>query len=254
VVVQVEGLALEQITKQLNKLVNVIKIVELEPEQAVQRDHFLIKVKTDAATRSQVLEAVDLFALLNRYFDGLAQAVIAEQGLLDKFIGDSLMAEFGLPRSRGEAAEALAAVRAAQAMQLSLERLNQELELAGQPPLRHGIGIHVGEVVAGNRLNWRALLVAEQTADVTATIETFSRIVPLQDHEKARIERDIRRNRRFVHVLARIGRGRSVGPLAGAGPTGAGQAVDQSVLAHPGVPPIAQKLLRLNPLTKLVHP
>jgi acetolactate synthase-1/3 small subunit len=48
VVVQVEGLALEQITKQLNKLINVIKIVELEPEQAVLRDHFLIKVKTDA--------------------------------------------------------------------------------------------------------------------------------------------------------------------------------------------------------------
>lgn len=60
-----------------------------------------------------------------------------------------------------------------------------------------------GEVVAGNRLNWRALLVAEQTADVTATIETFSRIVPLQDHEKARIERDIRRNRRFVPVILR---------------------------------------------------
>jgi penicillin-binding protein 2 len=58
-------------------------------------------------------------------------------------------------------------------------------------------------VVAGNRLNWRALLVAEQTADVTATIETFSRIVPLQDHEKARIERDIRRNRRFVPVILR---------------------------------------------------
>jgi penicillin-binding protein 2 len=60
-----------------------------------------------------------------------------------------------------------------------------------------------GDVVAGNRLNWRALLVAEQTADVTATIETFSRIVPLQDHEKARIERDIRRNRRFVPVILR---------------------------------------------------
>ena len=60
-----------------------------------------------------------------------------------------------------------------------------------------------GDVVAGNRLNWRALLVAEQTADVTATIETFSRIVPLQDHEKARIERDIRRNRLFVPVILR---------------------------------------------------
>lgn len=96
------------------------------------------------------LEAVELFALLNRYFDGLAQAVMDEQGLLDKFIGDSLMAEFGLPRSRGEAVEALAAVRAAQAMQHSLALLNRELEAAGQPPLRHGIGIHVGEVVAGN--------------------------------------------------------------------------------------------------------
>ena len=96
------------------------------------------------------LEAVELFALLNRYFDGLAQAVIAEQGLLDKFIGDSLMAEFGLPRSRGEAQEALAAVRAALAMQRSLAQLNRELEAAGQPPLQQGIGIHVGEVVAGN--------------------------------------------------------------------------------------------------------
>jgi acetolactate synthase-1/3 small subunit len=76
VVVQVEGLALEQITKQLNKLVNVIKIVELEPEQAVQRDHFLIKVKTDAATRSQVLEAVDLFRA--KVIDVVADALIIE--------------------------------------------------------------------------------------------------------------------------------------------------------------------------------
>jgi acetolactate synthase-1/3 small subunit len=76
VVVQVEGLALEQITKQLNKLINVIKIVELEPEQAVQRDHFLIKVKTDAATRSQVLEAVDLFRA--KVIDVVSDALIIE--------------------------------------------------------------------------------------------------------------------------------------------------------------------------------
>ena len=61
VVVQLDGAPLEQVTKQLNKLINVIKIVELEPDQAVQRDHMLIKVKADAATRSQVLEAVTLF-------------------------------------------------------------------------------------------------------------------------------------------------------------------------------------------------
>lgn len=76
VVVQVEGLALEQITKQLNKLINVIKIVELEPEQAVQRDHFLIKVKTDGTNRSQVLEAVDLFR--GRVIDVVSDALIIE--------------------------------------------------------------------------------------------------------------------------------------------------------------------------------
>ena len=48
----------------------------------------------------------------------IAAAVIAEQGLLDKFIGDALMAEFGVPRSRGDREEALAAVRAALAMQI----------------------------------------------------------------------------------------------------------------------------------------
>jgi acetolactate synthase-1/3 small subunit len=61
VVVDVEALPLEQVTKQLNKLINVIKIVELDPAQSVQREHLLVKVKADNATRSQVLEAVNLF-------------------------------------------------------------------------------------------------------------------------------------------------------------------------------------------------
>lgn len=61
VVVDVDNLPLEQITKQLNKLVNVIKIVELDPEQSVAREHMLIKVRVDNSTRSQVLEAVSLF-------------------------------------------------------------------------------------------------------------------------------------------------------------------------------------------------
>jgi penicillin-binding protein 2 len=60
-----------------------------------------------------------------------------------------------------------------------------------------------GRVVAGNQLNWRALLVAEQTVDTAATLETFSRIVPLSDAERARIERELRRRRRFVPVVVR---------------------------------------------------
>ncbi|EYT64073.1 MULTISPECIES: acetolactate synthase small subunit [Curtobacterium] len=61
VVVDVEDLPLEQVTKQLNKLVNVIKIVELDFSQSVQREHMLVKVRVDNQTRSAVLEAVNLF-------------------------------------------------------------------------------------------------------------------------------------------------------------------------------------------------
>jgi acetolactate synthase-1/3 small subunit len=75
VVVNVDGAPLEQVTKQLNKLINVIKIVELEPD-SVQRDHMLIKVKTEPATRSQVLEAVTLFRA--RVIDVVSDALIIE--------------------------------------------------------------------------------------------------------------------------------------------------------------------------------
>src|SRR6059058_5527214 len=61
VVVDVEDLPLEQVTKQLNKLVNVIKIVELEPQASVLHEHVLVKVKVDSGTRPQVLEIVELF-------------------------------------------------------------------------------------------------------------------------------------------------------------------------------------------------
>jgi acetolactate synthase I/III small subunit len=61
VVVDVEDMPLEQVTKQLNKLVNVIKIVELEPATSVQRELLLVKVKADLVTRSHILETAQLF-------------------------------------------------------------------------------------------------------------------------------------------------------------------------------------------------
>ena len=61
IVVTVEELPLEQVTKQLNKLVNVIKIVELDPAQSVQRELLLVKVRAERPTRAQVLETVNLF-------------------------------------------------------------------------------------------------------------------------------------------------------------------------------------------------
>ncbi len=61
IVVSVDEAPLEQITKQLNKLINVIKIVEQDEDNSVSRELALIKVRADATTRSQVIEAVNLF-------------------------------------------------------------------------------------------------------------------------------------------------------------------------------------------------
>ncbi len=61
IVVSVDGAVLEQVTKQLNKLINVLKIVELDPEASVQRELMLVKVRADATSRTAVLETAELF-------------------------------------------------------------------------------------------------------------------------------------------------------------------------------------------------
>lgn len=61
IVVTVDEFPLEQVTKQLNKLINVIKIVEQDGEASVARELVLIKVRADASVRTQVIETVNLF-------------------------------------------------------------------------------------------------------------------------------------------------------------------------------------------------
>ncbi|MFS8477418.1 MAG: acetolactate synthase small subunit [Micromonosporaceae bacterium] len=61
IVVNAEENALEQVTKQLNKLVNVLKIVEMDPATSVQRELLLVKVRAERTMRSQVLETVQMF-------------------------------------------------------------------------------------------------------------------------------------------------------------------------------------------------
>ncbi len=88
VVVDVDELPLEQVTKQLNKLINVIKIVELDPSQSVLREHLLIKVRADNTTRSQVLEAVNLFRarVVDVATDALVIEVTGDSGKTQAFI------------------------------------------------------------------------------------------------------------------------------------------------------------------------
>ncbi|GAA2241704.1 acetolactate synthase small subunit [Herbiconiux moechotypicola] len=88
VVVDVDELPLEQVTKQLNKLINVIKIVELDPAQSIQREHLLIKVRVDNTTRSQVLEAVNLFRarVVDVSTDALVIEVTGDSGKTQAFL------------------------------------------------------------------------------------------------------------------------------------------------------------------------
>ena len=88
VVVDVEDLPLEQVTKQLNKLINVIKIVELESSNSVQREHMLIKVRTDNNTRSNVLEVINLFraSVVDYAPDALVVEVTGDKGKVDALL------------------------------------------------------------------------------------------------------------------------------------------------------------------------
>lgn len=70
-------------------------------------------------------------------------------------------------------------------------------------PPRGRILDRFGTVVAGNKLNWRALLLAEQAGDVEATLDAFGRTVSLDDRDRARIERELHSRRRFIPVIMR---------------------------------------------------
>jgi len=85
IVVSVDTHPLEQVTKQLNKLINVIKIVELDEESSVQRELVFIKVKASAQNRSQILEIAQLFRA--RVVDVASDALTIEAtGTRDKLV------------------------------------------------------------------------------------------------------------------------------------------------------------------------
>jgi len=88
-----------------------------------------------------------MIALLNRYYAEASAAIHARGGAIDKFIGDGLMATFGVPQPLP--APERNALEAAQDMLVRIARLNTELAAEGLAPLEIGIGIHSGEVLAG---------------------------------------------------------------------------------------------------------
>ncbi len=99
-------------------------------------------------TISEKMDAQQLVGLLNEYFTEMVTIVIEEDGIVDKFIGDAIMIVFGAPEPEDNAP--VRAVRTAVGMRRALAKLNERLIARGIEPLRTGIGIHTGEVVAGS--------------------------------------------------------------------------------------------------------
>lgn len=122
------------------------------------------------------LEPTRLVAVLNGYFDAMSRAIAAHRGHLAKFLGDGLLALFGaLEHNPWQAQDA---VRAALAMRRALADYNAALARDGVPPLRIGIGVHRGPVVAGV-IGTAELVeygVVGQTVNVAARVEQLTRV------------------------------------------------------------------------------
>jgi adenylate cyclase len=135
-------------------------------------------------TLSEQLAARDMFKLLNRYLDRMSGAIEAQGGVIDKFIGDAIMALFGAPVPQGDAADR--AITAARDMERALAELNADLAAEGRAPLAIGVGINTARVLAGyigsdRRLNYSVIgdgvNVASRLQSLTRTAEYRTNII-----------------------------------------------------------------------------
>ncbi len=101
----------------------------------------------DFTTLSETLPPQAVLKLLDDYFGHMTQIVMAREGMVNKFLGDGMLACWGVPDHSEDHAEQ--AMRAALDMRAKLEELNAWREGQGEPPLRIGIGLHTGVVAAG---------------------------------------------------------------------------------------------------------
>ena len=125
IVVDVESTPLEQVTKQLFKLINVVKISELDPAEAVEREMMMITVSAEAGTRSQVIELVDVFQgrIVDVGHDQLTVELAGPPSKLDDF--EDLMRAFGISALQRTGRVALP----------KLERQARRLQTSGLRPI-----------------------------------------------------------------------------------------------------------------------
>lgn len=99
-------------------------------------------------TLSENMDAEKLVYLLNKYFNGLENCITRHNGIINKYMGDAVMAIFGAPVPNQS--HEIDAYLAAKDMRKTLSEMNKGFESEGLPKLRFGIGLHSGSVISGN--------------------------------------------------------------------------------------------------------
>ena len=121
-----------------------------------------------STTLGEALDSESLRVVMTRYYDEMRSVLESHGGLIEKFIGDAVMAVFGLPVVRED--DAVRAVTAAAGMRTALERLNDELDAGWGVRLVSRIGVNTGEVVAGDPTSGEHVVVGD-AINVAARLE-----------------------------------------------------------------------------------
>lgn len=126
-------------------------------------------------TMSESMEPEEVVEMLNEYMSAMVKVIRTHHGVIDKFVGDAIIALWGVPDSNPNDIEN--AVKAALGMRKSLKRLNLKRELKGKPPLSIGIGINYGPAVAGNMGSEEKMeyTVLGDSVNLTSRIESMTK-------------------------------------------------------------------------------
>ena len=150
--------------------------VRINPGHGIEREVAVLFADLRAFTRmAEGRLPYDVVFVLNQYFKAMGGVIEQQGGRIDKFIGDGVMALFGL--ERGPEVACLQALSAARAMAAALARLNRRLEHDLREPLQIGIGLHVGPVILGHMGYGRAatLTAIGDTVNVASRLETLTK-------------------------------------------------------------------------------
>ena len=147
---------------------------KLKPE--IQIATILIADIRGSTRLAELVEPALLVELLNEFFEEMVPLIEIRGGIVDKFMGDAIMAVFGVPNPRQD--DAINALYAARDMQAQINKLNERRARDGRPAFRIGVSLHTGPVIAGNLGARRRMdyTVIGDAANMAARLDKLSRL------------------------------------------------------------------------------